>query len=245
MIRVATTAVVALLAAVAAVVSYRHILEVVREHGETGWVAYLVPLTVDGLLVAASLTLLEAARRRHTRHWLSWVAVAVGISLTLGANVLHGWKHGVIGAIIAALPAVTLTISFELLMGLIRRGAVPAAAPVEAVAVPVQVTDSTVTPDRESPEEDASADSADPGTADPDSAPVEQADVPALPAPSPARTPVLAPVADELFPVAATRYADNLAAGQVPAISRIKKELKVGQPRAARIRAYLGQLAEA
>ncbi|WP_283139732.1 DUF2637 domain-containing protein [Rhizohabitans arisaemae] len=122
-VRVSTGAVVALLAVVAAIVSYRHILTVVTAHGESGLTAYLVPLCIDGLLVAASLTLLDSARRGLARHWLSWVALGVGIALTLGANVLYGWRYGIVGAITAALPAVTLTIAFELLMGLIHRSA--------------------------------------------------------------------------------------------------------------------------
>ncbi|MGW4424015.1 DUF2637 domain-containing protein [Streptosporangium sp. NPDC004631] len=243
MIRAATTLVVVMLAAVAAVVSYKHILEVVTEHGESGFTAYLVPLCIDGLLVAASLVLLDSARRGLARHWLSWVALAVGIALTLGANVLHGLKFGPIGAITSGLPAVTLTIAFELLMGLIRRGAVPAAAPVEAVAVPVQVTDSTVRADLPELEEETSADSADPGTPTDANASVEPPDVLAVPVPSPAPTPVLTPAPDELFPVAAARFADEVATGVVPTLSLIKREMKVGQARATRIRLYLDQLA--
>lgn len=226
MIRATTTAVVVLLAAVAAVVSYRHILEVVAEHGESGFTAYLVPLCIDGLLVAASLVLLDSARRGLPRHWLSWVALAVGIALTLGANVLHGLKFGLIGAITSGLPAVTLTIAFELLMVMIRRGAVPVPEVVDEVLV------------------EGLGDVAEPGTASVagDEPVVEP--VPALPAPLPAPTPVLTPAPDDLFPVAAERFAAVLSEGKVPALKRIKEELKVGQPRAARIRAYLGQLAE-
>lgn len=69
--------------------------------------------------------------------------------------------------------------------------------------------------------------------------------VEAVPVPSPAPKPVLTPAPGELFPVAAERYADSLTEGQVPASFRIRRELKVGQPRAARIRTYLGQLAQA
>lgn len=69
------------------------------------------------------------------------------------------------------------------------------------------------------------------------------ADLPAQPVDLPAETPILGPVPDELCPVAAERYAGDLAEGKVPALSRIKKDLRIGQPRAARIRTYLTQLA--
>jgi hypothetical protein len=51
-------------AAVAAVASYEHAYDLVRAHGETGWTARLVPLTVDGLIYASSMVMLDSARRR-------------------------------------------------------------------------------------------------------------------------------------------------------------------------------------
>jgi hypothetical protein len=42
-------------AAVAAVASYEHAYVLARAHGETGWTARLVPLTVDGLIYASSM----------------------------------------------------------------------------------------------------------------------------------------------------------------------------------------------
>jgi hypothetical protein len=49
---------------VAAVVSYEHAYDLVRAHGETGWTARLIPLTVDGLIYASSMVMLDSARRR-------------------------------------------------------------------------------------------------------------------------------------------------------------------------------------
>ncbi|WP_261985936.1 hypothetical protein [Microbispora sp. CSR-4] len=80
------------------------------------------------------------------------------------------------------------------------------------------------------------------GTSVAESAP-EPVDVPAEVAPDAAETPVLGPVPDELCPAAAVRYADELAEGKVPALNRIKKDLRIGQKRATRIQTYLGQLA--
>ena len=61
-IRAATAAVVAAVAAFAAVVSYSHIYDLAREHGQAGTAARLLPLSVDGLILAASLVMLHAAR---------------------------------------------------------------------------------------------------------------------------------------------------------------------------------------
>ena len=61
-IRFATAAVVCAVAAFAAVVSYSHIYGLGRMHGQDGTAARLLPLSVDGLILAASLVLLHEAR---------------------------------------------------------------------------------------------------------------------------------------------------------------------------------------
>ena len=61
-IRFATAAVVCAVAAFAAVVSYSHIYGLARAHGQDGTAARLLPLSVDGLILAASLVLLHEAR---------------------------------------------------------------------------------------------------------------------------------------------------------------------------------------
>src|SRR5215467_654920 len=57
-----TTACVALLALIAGTVSYLHMHTLVSLHGQPGWVAALTPLSVDGMIVAASTTLLADSR---------------------------------------------------------------------------------------------------------------------------------------------------------------------------------------
>jgi hypothetical protein len=125
-----TIAAVSLVALVAASVSYRHALQVVEAHGETGWLAYVYPLTVDGLIYAASMVLLNDARRGHKHgHWLAYGALGLGIIATLAANVAAGLAAGPVGGLIASWPAPALVVSYELLMLVIRRSAMPVAAP--------------------------------------------------------------------------------------------------------------------
>jgi hypothetical protein len=62
LIRIATAAVVCAVAGFAAVVSYTHIYDLGRAHGQDGTPARLLPLSVDGLILAASLVLLHEAR---------------------------------------------------------------------------------------------------------------------------------------------------------------------------------------
>jgi hypothetical protein len=51
------------LAGIAAVLSYKHVRTLVLEHGETSWTAALLPVSVDGMIVASSMTLLADFRK--------------------------------------------------------------------------------------------------------------------------------------------------------------------------------------
>jgi hypothetical protein len=57
-----TTGCVVLLALIAGTVSYLHMHRLVALQGQPGWVAALTPLSVDGMIVAASTTLLADSR---------------------------------------------------------------------------------------------------------------------------------------------------------------------------------------
>ena len=119
-IRYSTIGAVSVVALVAAFVSYRHALTVVRAHGESGALAMAYPLTIDGMIYASSMVLLNAARRGLDRPWLAYAALGLGIAATLAANVAAGLAYGAVGALVAAWPAPALVISYELLMLVIR-----------------------------------------------------------------------------------------------------------------------------
>jgi Protein of unknown function (DUF2637) len=120
LIRITTALAVATVAAVAAVISYRHAYELVSTHGEAGLTARLLPFTVDGLILAASMLILDANRRHQPVPLLARWCLGAGILATIGANLAHGLGHGLIGALVSAWPALALAGSFELLMTLIR-----------------------------------------------------------------------------------------------------------------------------
>src|SRR6266536_1788356 len=62
-IRRTTTASVLLLAGIAAVVSHTHMHTLALQHGEGAWASALIPLSCDGMIVAASMALLSDSRR--------------------------------------------------------------------------------------------------------------------------------------------------------------------------------------
>lgn len=125
-IRWSTALAVLGVAAIAAVVSYEHASSLVRAHGESGWTGRLIPLTVDGLIYASSMVMLDSARRGVRVPRLSRWLLGLGIVATLVANVAHGLGHGIIGAAVAAWPAVALVGSYELLMMIVRGAQTPA-----------------------------------------------------------------------------------------------------------------------
>ena len=119
-IRLSTAAAVLAVAGIAAYVSYWHAYAVVRAHGESGITARLEPATIDGLVYASSMVVLYAARHRVPVPSLARWLPGPGIAATLTANMAQGWSHGLVGAVVAAWPAVSLVASYELLVWLIR-----------------------------------------------------------------------------------------------------------------------------
>jgi hypothetical protein len=120
LIRFTTALAVITVASVAAIISYQHAYELVCSHGESGLTARLLPFTVDGLIWAASMVVLDASRRNQRVPGLALWSLGAGIVATVGANLAHGLGHGPIGALVSAWPALALVGSFELLMLLVR-----------------------------------------------------------------------------------------------------------------------------
>jgi Protein of unknown function (DUF2637) len=128
-IRLSTALAVLGVAAIAAVVSYEHASALVRAHGESGWTGRLIPLTMDGLIYASSMVMLDATRRGVRVPALARWLLGLGIAATLAANVSHGLGHGIFGAAVAAWPALALVGSYELLMVIIRGAHIPLVTP--------------------------------------------------------------------------------------------------------------------
>ncbi len=124
-IRLATAAVVCAVAAFAAVVSYSHIYGLGRTHGQDGTAARQLPLSVDGLILAASLVLLHEARNGRDAPGLARFMLWLGIAATIGANIAYGAGYGLLGALISAWPAVAFIGTVEIAAQLVRRARGP------------------------------------------------------------------------------------------------------------------------
>jgi hypothetical protein len=111
-----------MLALIAGTVSYLHMHLLVELHGEPGWVAALTPLSVDGMIVAASTTLLAESRSGTRGGLLPWVLLVMGSAASLAANVAVA-EPTATGRVIAAWPSFALIASYEMLMRQVRRAA--------------------------------------------------------------------------------------------------------------------------
>ena len=120
--RTVTIVAVLMLAGIAAVVSYSHMYELALRHGEPPWRAALFPLSVDGMIVGASMTLLSDARHGRKGGFLPWSLLIIGSAASLAANVAvadpTAWSR-----IIHAWPSFALIGAYELLMREFRTAA--------------------------------------------------------------------------------------------------------------------------
>jgi hypothetical protein len=113
-VRGTTTLAVLLVALVAAVASYEHMRALAVVAGED-WRSWLLPISVDGLAVAASLTMLVRRRAGLPAGGLAWVALLLGLGASMAANVAAA-EPTVAGRLVAAWPPVALLLAYELLM---------------------------------------------------------------------------------------------------------------------------------
>jgi len=113
-VRRVTTASVLAVALVAAVASYEHMRALAELAGE-GWRSWLLPISVDGLAVAASMTMLVRRRAGERAGALPWVALLLGLGASLAANVAAA-APTVAGRLVAGWPPVGLLLSYELLL---------------------------------------------------------------------------------------------------------------------------------
>ena len=114
MVRGITTLAVLAVAFVAAVASYDHQRALADLAGE-GWRAWLLPVSVDGLVLAASMSMLVRRRSGLRAGALAWASLLAGIGASLAANGAAA-NATMFGRVVAAWPPVALLLAWELLM---------------------------------------------------------------------------------------------------------------------------------
>ncbi|GAA1785771.1 hypothetical protein GCM10009682_04760 [Luedemannella flava] len=136
--RLASNLSAAVVAGIAAWSSYHHMVSVALSVGERPDVAYVLPLSVDGMLVVASVAMVDDRRNGRRVRWSARLAFVAGVVASVAANVAAA--QSTVGArIVAAWPAIALLLTVELLSRtgrLLTRVEPEAAAPPAPAAPP-------------------------------------------------------------------------------------------------------------
>lgn len=91
-------------AAIAGVVSYSHIVALGLRTHQGSADSHLLPIPIDGLIVAGSVILAAGSP-------LGWLGVALGVGGTLFANLQYGIAYGPLSAAVSTWPAVAFTVA--------------------------------------------------------------------------------------------------------------------------------------
>jgi hypothetical protein len=120
---VVTLIMVVIVAAIAFSASYQHQYELDIFYRQTHWVAAMLPLTVDGLIVAAGLTIWTAARYGYGRPLGAYLALFAGVGATvvtnLAADQRYHWPW--VGPGISVWPAGAFVAAYEMAVWLVRK----------------------------------------------------------------------------------------------------------------------------
>jgi hypothetical protein len=211
--RFVTALAVLVVAAVAGLISFGHVEVLALTSGQTLLAARCLPVSIDGLVVASSMVLLDYARRGIPAPVLARVLLGLGVAATLTANAAAGASHGVAGVAVSMWPAVAFIGAAESFLMLLRGSRSQDAPAAEALC--------SHDPEAPGPIETVSATS-----------PVaRRRPSRALPGRGPTSRGMTLPPADV--------FAEELAAGKVPGIRTVKRRAHCGQDRAKVIRADL------
>jgi hypothetical protein len=119
---------------IAAVASYDHTRVLALQAGQPAVLAALLPLSVDGMILVATLALGDGRRSR----WSAWLAFLVGVAASLAANVMAA-PPGAVARVVSAWPAIALLLTVEVLArsGRVVTAPVPADVPGPVETAPV------------------------------------------------------------------------------------------------------------
>lgn len=101
-------------AGIAGYASYWHQVDVAMMAGERDELAHLLPLSVDGLLIVASVAMVDARAEGRKPSWKTKLGFAIGIAASIGANVMSA-QPTLLGRGVAAWPALALLLVVEIL----------------------------------------------------------------------------------------------------------------------------------
>jgi len=102
--------VVAVIAAFTMAISYQHEYVLASRNGQVAWVAALLPFSVDGMLMVASVAIYWAAGHGIRRPLRPMATGAVGITATIAANMFSDLRFWWLGPAVAASSGLSLVL---------------------------------------------------------------------------------------------------------------------------------------
>lgn len=223
-------------AVVAGIVSFTHIEALALAHGYALTAARLLPVSVDGLIVASSLALLTEARAQRPKPGVARTGLVLGIVAALAANVAAGAEFGIVGGLVNAWPAVAFIMASEILLRMLREpGDVPSAedaawtVAAEAPTAPATVLETVAST--------VPADVPQTGPVDVPADAIHPVPVAVPETVASGRAPARARTAGVKTPERV--FAAEIARGEVPSLRAVKERMHVGTDRARVIRADL------
>jgi hypothetical protein len=101
---------------IAAYQSYFHMSELIVSVGQDKYGAeWVLPLSVDGLALTATINMIQAKRAGRKPTVTSWLSLGVGVVASLAANVMSAWDGGMVARAVAAWPAIAVMLVIEML----------------------------------------------------------------------------------------------------------------------------------
>jgi len=107
---------VAVVTGVAAIGSYAHMRALALDHGQGEFLASILPLSVDGLLIVASLEMADDREAGRRPRLITRTSFLVGVAASVIANILAA-PDDVLSRSISAWPAVGLLLVVEMITG--------------------------------------------------------------------------------------------------------------------------------
>src|SRR5690606_13517628 len=85
-----------------------------------GWRSHIIPLSADGLLVAASMVMFVKRRTGERAGPLPWTGLVLGLAASLGANLAVADWASPVSIAVSGWPPLALAVAFELLIMVCR-----------------------------------------------------------------------------------------------------------------------------
>ena len=108
-----------------AVQSFNHIRWIGQTHGQGALDSVLLPLSIDGLILAMTLVLLHEASEDKSGPLLAWGLLWLGIGATIAANVIFGQRFGRVGIGASVWPAIAFVGAVHVMTKVVRSESVP------------------------------------------------------------------------------------------------------------------------